>query len=168
MSKTDLESAARRWSETFDRVPGSVIRKMAENDESMRCYDSDSLLLLAGPSAECNNCLEPYDGPCTVAELLDGGKEACPECDDNPGDVWAVSDPARGFPCGHDVLFSPRDPEDRQWILDNAHRIAQLGFFVFSTEEYGCLLGTDDYDFDEGDCWTPLFRLRRGTDRRHG
>lgn len=163
MSK--LRTATKEWLNQFDHVPASVIEKMAQADEYMSCYDSDSLRLIASPRIECNWCCATYEGQRTLNALREleqeGQGEPCPFCETNRGDHWTMGYPIHAFPCGWGTLFAPRERLDREWILKHAQEVAQLGLFVFESEDYGCLLGIDGagYNFYEA-FWIPLYELR--------
>jgi hypothetical protein len=160
-----MRAAAESWIDQFDRVPASVIEKMAQSDEAMTYYDSDSLRLVASPRIECTGCDATYEGERTLKELheLDqaGRGEACPFCEHNAGDDWMRGCPVNAFPCAWGTLFTPRDRLDCEWVLEHAQAVARLGFFVFESEDFGCLLGIDGAGFDFYDTfWIPLYRMR--------
>lgn len=165
MSKPTIREAAEQWIDQFDRVPASVIEKMAQADEAMNYYDSDSLRLVAGPRIACIWCGATYEGEHSLEQLheLDQSRrgEPCPFCEGNSGDQWERGFPVNAFPCGWSTLFAPRDGLDREWVLEHADAVAGLGFFVFESEDYGCLLGIDGAGYDFYDAfWIPLYRLR--------
>lgn len=165
MSKLSIQDAARRWIDTFDHVPASVLEKMAEADPDMYHYDSDSLRLVGGPRIVCDGCERDYEGPSTLSELRDRAKQGrgvpCPWCDLNPGDQWIRGYPSHAFPVAWSTLFAPRESLDCEWVLEHAEEVAKLNLYVFQSEDYGCLLGIDGagYDFHEA-FWIPLYRLR--------
>lgn len=165
MCKLTLKEAAGRWMDQFEFVPASVIEKMARADEAMTYYDSDSLRLIASPRIECTGCAATYEGERTLEELheLDqaGCGEACPLCECNAGDEWTRGGPVNAFPCAWATLFAPRERLDQEWMLEHAEQVAQLGLFVFESEDFGCLLGIDGAGFDFYEAfWIPLYRLR--------
>lgn len=165
MSKLTLRAATQEWIAQFDHVPASIIEKMAEADEYMRCYDSDTLRLVAGPRTECNWCNATYEGRQTLKQLHEaqeqGQGEPCPFCDGNLGDSWVYGDPVNAFPCGWSTLFAPRDACDKEWTLEHADEVGNLGLFVFESEDFGYLLGIDGAGFDFYEAlWVPLYQAR--------
>jgi hypothetical protein len=161
---TTLRQAAESWIAGFDQVPASVIEKMAIADEAMTYYDSDSLRLAASPRTACIYCGGTYEGEQTLRQLQEldrsGQGTPCP-CDGNSGDQWETGFPVHAFPCAWGTLFAPRERLDREWVLERAEQVAALGFFVFESEDYGCLLGIDGAGYDFFDAyWIPLYELR--------
>ncbi len=162
MNKT-IRSKAEEWAARFSQIPLSVIRKMAQADEAMYEYDSDSLRLAASPYLECDWCCAIYKGKATLKQLYaladEGRGELC-RCAENDGYGWVLGRPQRAFPCKWRPLFAPHR-RDGSWMLENSERVAALGFFVFESEDWGCLLGVDaiTFDFIEPD-WLGLYQLR--------
>jgi hypothetical protein len=159
---TTLRQAAENWVATFDQVPGSIFEKLAKTDDDLHCYDCDTLRLVASPYLSCTGCGRLYDGELTYDELrerADDGQGVACSCDHDPGDGWERAFPEH-FPCGWGTLFAP-DPIDARWILEHAEQVAALSFFVFESEDWGCLLGIDagGFDFFE-ELWIPLYELR--------
>jgi hypothetical protein len=161
---TTLRQAAESWIDGFDQVPASVLEKMAKADEAMTYYDSDSLRLIASPRVVCDECDSTYEGELTLEQLqrreADTRGEVCPNCSHNNGDGWRIGFPVYAFPCGWSTLFAPRRGLENDWLIEHAAEVAALGFFVFESEDYGCLLGIDGagYDFYEAH-WVPLYEL---------
>lgn len=161
---TGARKAAEAWVAQFTEVPGSVIEKMAKADETIDAFDSDTFRLVASPRIKCYGCSATYEGKLSLAELLEaldrGQGVPCESCRND--DLWDLGEPKDAFPCGWGTLFAPRR-SDLQWFLDNKDAVAQLGFFVFESEDYGILLGPDAGGFDFYEAyWMPLYELAWG------
>jgi len=144
--------ACRLWVERdFSLIPTSLIEKAYFGEN--KCGDEITIL---APSFENfkaeymkENCLvEGYEGdPCSVCRT-----EYCQEAY-----YESVSKiPMWGY------VFVPENSLDREWIKNNAEKVAKLGFIVYETDEIGVYLGINGagYDFYEHH-WVPLY-LERG------
>ncbi|MCG8570297.1 MAG: hypothetical protein MJB14_09170 [Spirochaetes bacterium] len=158
---SDIKDACSRWINGFDFIPGSVFRKLALNDNNIYCYDSDSLRLVGSPLIECAGCGALYEGNQSIDELRED-KSGCSYCEYNQdGEDWRCGWPQYAFPCGWDTLFAPRDMIDIEWFERNTAEVCKLGFFIFSSEDFGLMLGLDcgGFDFYQS-FWIPLYKLR--------
>lgn len=150
----------KRWVGMFNSVPGSIIKKMADYDDEIACYDSDTFRLLASPRIECVACSSQYEGDLTLEQLQDNENVSCFYCEHNDGGEWAMSFPQYAFPCAWGTLFSPESC-DLNWFKENADKVAKLGFFVFESDDFNILLGIDAGGFDFYEAyWIPLYKLR--------
>lgn len=159
-----VRKATESWVGQFNHVPGSVIEKLGEIDDSVILSNSDLFRLIASPTVDCLGCGLRYEGDLSLEELeqahADGRGVACGHCSDNDGSCWTLGLPDT-FPCGWSTLFAPKDSSDIDWLRDHAEEVAKLGFYVFDSEDFGVLLGIDAGGFDFYDAyWMPLYRLR--------
>lgn len=164
-TNTSIREATHEWLSRFNNVPGRLFEKMVKVDESISCYDSDSLRLLASPRIACGGCDANYDDDLSLDELQERFKQgngiSCEYCEYNDGDDWRQGYPEYAFPCGWGTLFGPECNLDIDWCIENAEAIAKLGIFVFESEEWGVLLGIDAGGFDFYEAyWIPLYKLR--------
>jgi hypothetical protein len=162
--RTTERHAAEAWAAGFQLILTSTVEKLLDADLSDYDYDSNVLRPIASPTLECDLCTTLYEGAHTLDELhalSDAGRgEACPGCEENhDGSGWVHSRPENNLPWG--VLFAPRASLEIEWVLEHAGEIAALGFFVFQSEDFGCLLSIDSKGptFWESH-WRVLLRLR--------
>jgi len=165
MKKHSIKEATEEWINGFNYIPGPVIEKLAEADETVSYFDSDSFRLIASPRIECLGCNTTYEGDLLLDELREaydnGTGVPCEYCEYNKGDDWTMGRPEYAFPCGWGTLFAPKDFCDINWILQNADEVAELGFFVFESEDYSVMLGIDAGGFDFYEAfWIPLYKHR--------
>jgi len=164
MNKT-IREATQEWIGQFDNIPGSIFEKLIKYDEAVSYYDSDAFRMLASPKVECSGCSASYEGELSLKELEkrndDSHGVACESCEHNKGDEWKTGYPEYAFPCGWGTLFAPSDSCDQDWFLENAEEVANLGIFVFESEDFGILLGIDGGGFDFYEAyWIPLYKVR--------
>ena len=165
MKYKDIRSAAEAWVNEFNFVPGSVFEQLAEANEDILFYESDNLRLLSSPWIECSSCNASCEDDKTLTELQESFENGvgipCEYCEHNTGDKWVIGRPEYAFPCGWGTLFAPKSTMDIEWVIENSDEIAQLGFFVFESDEWGVLLGIDAGGFDFYEAyWIPLYKLR--------
>ncbi len=163
--KDTLRDRVHAWVAEFTEVPAGVLEKMARTDDDMYSYASPSFRLVASPTVRCDRCLYPHDGDASVLRPIESHGDlqifvACENCGFDLG--WIPQEPSV-FPCAWSTLFAP--PRfDRTWFLEHAAAVANLGFLVFESEDYGVLLGIDAAGFDFYEAyWMPLYTLRTST-----
>ena len=165
LNKISVREATEEWIREFSYVPGSVIEKLIQYDESVSWYDSDAFRLVASPLVECMGCDGHYEGDLSLEELHavdeDGKGIPCEHCQYNSGDEWRMARPQYAFPCGWGTLFAPKDNCDILWFREHAEEVAALGIFVFESEDWEIMLGIDGGGFNFYEAyWVPLYRLR--------
>ena len=127
----------------FSSIPTALIEKAYKDD----WYDAIEIL---APTFE--NYKKGYrkEYQCKIE---------CDECTSEPCrdayDDWYPKIPMWGW------VFAPKDPIDREWIVNHADKVAKCGFIVYETDEIGVYLGVNGagYDFYEAH-WLPLYRTR--------
>jgi hypothetical protein len=126
----------------FSYIPGEVFGRLAKLDEEISCYSSVDLQLEASPHQTCCKCDQPVD---------------CCECGSDAN--LRPSEPSE-FPCMWGTLFAVRSNSFGDWIIANKDTVAECGFFVFSSDLFGVMLGIDGrgYDFLT-EHWLPLYNL---------
>lgn len=157
----EKKEAVRQFVETMDFVPTSVFAKI--------WYHDGSVTEITPP--RMNDIVDVVDGEYAGKE----GEIVKTDYDDDP-ELYLVklnNDPDIKiieqmslvpqyddmFPmCG--TMFVPENI-DQEWIRRNLQKVADLGFRIYDSDDFGLALGIDGagYDFYEA-FWTPLYDLR--------
>jgi hypothetical protein len=174
MKYDTIKDATIAWIETFNSIPMSVIEKVNEYDVTHTGVDS--IVEITPPSIGDHVCIytdewageegeivgTKYDGEDDLYEIKRDNEP------DNPSiiskDCFDVID-KDPFPMWG-TMWALTDPTDIEWangeyLGPNLQEIADCGFRIYQSDDFGILLGIDGagYDFYESH-WIPLYKAR--------
>lgn len=162
MFKT-LTEACRAWVAEMDHIPMSVVEKLANLN-----YED---FMEVTPPTVCDRVYvldSEFQGEGEVVETNYDGEEDLylVKMDSDPDDPKVI--------CRADMevlyedrfpmwgtMFSFSDPCDEHWIEGNLQTMADCGFRIYQSEDYGYIFGIDGagYNFYEAH-WIPLYKAR--------
>lgn len=168
MKYKTLSEACHAWVNEMNFIPTEVIEKLSHNGsyiveltpptvgDRVYIFDDEE----AGKTGEVVGT--KYDGEADLYEI---------KLDDEPNNPHVIS--SDSFEVERDsflpmwgTLFGFKDTTDEEWINGehlgpHLQEVADCGFRIFETEDFGVLLGIDGagYDFYESH-WCPLYKAR--------
>ena len=167
---TTINEATALWVEQwFHHIPASsvdnlsidIVTNISSYGDEIMLHEDESFCLAASPRTECLECGSEYKGKLKIDEMYElwekGRGIDCANCG---ADCWRM-----GYPRERGVLYAPKRKQDIKWILKHAVEVAQFGFYVYQSKDYGVLLGFDfsSIDLEFGPycmLWIPLYKLR--------
>lgn len=162
MTYEKLTDACHVWVEGFNAIPGSAVEKIWEYDESVQeitpvCM-SDRVSVIfneyAGERGEViGTNVDDTEGLCEIK--LDNGEVIKKYSDD----IEVIEQEGRLPIWGY--LWTMGDKIDEEWIEKNLQTVADLGFRIYESEDFGILIGIDGAGFDFYTAfWQPLYKAR--------
>lgn len=157
-----LKDACSAWVHEFNRVPGSALEKLSRFDDSVReitppsRYDRISVVFNehAGEKGEIvETNVDNIDGLYKIR--LDNGEEIEKYTDD-----IEVIDKEGWLPMWS-TMWTFSESIDEEWCEMHKQEVADCGFRIYESEDFGIVLGIDGagYDFYESH-WIPLYNAR--------
>lgn len=158
-----IREATEQWVSTMNRVPLKMIQdavdgKEWEFEEITRIARGDRVYFSFG--IDVNG--EQYEGYGRVNKILKEKVQIMTDdevlvlaekgyVENSDRDTW----PMWGW------LWNPDESIDEEWIEENAQTVSDLGFRIWSHEDYGVFLGIDGagYNFYD-EHWIPLYKAR--------
>lgn len=155
-----LDDAVRGWVESFNAFPLGMIEKLFEYEPEdwseitpIALYDrvySDNY----DEYGEVKEIYDNEDGEEIIKIELDSGEEVETDRDDLSRTDDSI------FPMWS-TLWQFSDSCDDWWLESHLQEVANCGFRIYESEEYGYFLGIDGagYSFYE-EHWKPLYKVR--------
>ena len=173
MKYKTIKEAAHEWVETFNAIPMSAIRKINEYD--LERTGTETIVEITPPAKGDSIYVFSGEYAGKTGEIIKTNKEEDllyeVEFDSDPNNVYTVDsnsfevtryDPLPMW----GTMWALTDPVDVEWATGtylgpNLKKIAECGFRIYESEDFGILLGIDGagYDFYESH-WIPLYKAR--------
>ena len=157
-----LSEACRAWVQEFNAIPQSAVEKIMEFDESVQeitppcLYDRVSIVFdeHAGERGEI------IEANVNNTEGLYRIKLDSKEVIEKYGDDIEVIEHEGWLPMWG-TMWTVGDKIDEEWIESNLQAVADCGFRIYESEDFGILIGIDGagYDFFSSH-WEPLYKAR--------
>lgn len=163
--KTTIREACERWVNGFNTIPQSVVEKL------WNCSGGCDIIEITPPAVGDNVYVFDANEDGEIAEIQD---------DDDDGKVYVVTIDAESYKLHENDFEVERDGLlpmwgymwafgesidddwiDSEWCSDGLQALADCGFRVYESEDYGHIFGIDGagYDFYEAH-WIPLYKAR--------
>ena len=151
-----LSEAARTWQHEFNTFPLGMIQKLYDVDPSDWCEVTpiaEDDQVWSNEYQSYGRVLEITDEIATV-ELYDDEKMVEVELDD-------LSREDDGYFPMWGWMWQFNDSGDDWWLTENLQAMANCGFRIYCSDEFGYFFGIDGagYDFYEAH-WIPLYKAR--------
>lgn len=163
MKYPTIKDAVYAWVKEFNAIPYSVVEKLwqvsdyCDINEITPISRGDGVYIFAGEYRGEYGTVEAYDGETEMYVVnLDNGETA--QVEESEMEVNRDS----GLPMWG-TMWAFGDSADDYWLdeCDGLQKMADCGFRVYESEDYGHIFGIDGagYDFYEAH-WVPLYKAR--------
>lgn len=162
-----LTDACRAWVEGFNAIPGSVLERIMEYDNSVQeitpvCMSDRVRVFFNEYAGECGEVIgtnvDNTEGLCEIK--LDNGEIITMHSDD----IEVIEQ--EGWLPIWGTLWTMGEQIDEDWLTgryceSHLQEVADLGFRIYESDDFGILIGIDGAGFDFFEAyWYPLYKLR--------